>query len=147
MGFSIPNKTATIWDSGDEPFTGTNLPTIGVAIASILKNPAPFAGRYIDISSFRTTQNEILKIFEEESGTKWAVEKKNTEDSLKTANDKLSRGDYSAFSDYLKHHLWKDGGGQSAKDEELANEELGLPKEDLRATIKGALAGEVVSEK
>ncbi len=112
-----------------------------MAIASILKNPGPFAGRYIDISSFRTTQNEILKIFEDETNTKWTIEKKNTEDSLKTANDKLSQGDYSAFSDYLKHHLWKDGGGRSATDEQLANEELGLPKEDLRATVKVALAG------
>ncbi len=139
MGFSVPNKSATIYDSGNEPFTGTNLPTIGLAIASILKNQNSTANKYIDIASFVTTQNDILKIFEEETATKWTVEKKKTDDSLKVADEKLAKGDYSAFSDYLKVALFRDGEGKSASESELANKELGLPKEELRNTIKAVL--------
>jgi len=139
LGYSIPTKTATIFDSGNEPFTGTNLATIGLAVASILKHPEETANRYLDIASFVTTQNAILSILEEETGTKWTVVKKDTGESLKTADEKLAKGDYSAFGDYLKFYLHKDGGGQSPPESKLANKELGLPKEDLRATIKSLL--------
>ncbi len=108
-------------------------------MASILKHPDQTRNKYLDIASFITTQNEILNLFEEISGEKWNVERKSTSDSLKIGDDKLAKGDYSAFSDYLKVNLFRDGEGTSAKEGELANSELGLPKEDLRATIKAAL--------
>jgi len=139
IGFLPSTKTATIYDSGNEPFTGTNLPTIGKAIASVLLNPSKFANCYLSIASFITTQNEILKNFEEETGEKWTVNRVATDESQKTADEKLAKGDYSAFSDYLKVFLYRDGKGQSPKKENLANEELGLPVEDLKATVKGAL--------
>jgi hypothetical protein len=136
----LKDKTATIFDSGNEPFTGSNLPFIGQAIAAILKHPEQTANNYIEVASFTTTQNEILKFLEEESGAKWTVEHKKTEDSQKMADEKLAKGDYSSFGDYLKVYLFADGQGQSAKEAELANNELGLPKEDLKTTIKAALA-------
>ncbi len=141
LGFQIPTKTATIWDSGNEPFTGTNLPTIGLAVASILKHPEETANKYIRVASFVTTQNELLSILEEETSSKWTIVKRNTADSQKTTDKKLAKGDYSAFSDYLKVLLWADGQGTSPKESQLANKELGLPQEDLRATIKSVLAG------
>ncbi|PVH78939.1 NAD(P)-binding protein [Cadophora sp. DSE1049] len=139
LGFSIKDKTATIFDSGNEPFTGTNLPTIGLAVASVLKNADTTANRYIDVASFVTTQNAILAVFQEETGTKWTVVNKNTSDSLKIADEKLAKGDYSAFGDYLKVELFRDGEGKSAKLEDLANEELGVSFGDLRATVKAVL--------
>jgi len=139
LGFSIQDKTATIYDSGNEPFTGTNLDTIGLAVASVLKNPDTTANRYIDVASFVTTQNAILAVFQEETGTKWTVVNKNTSDSQKIADEKLAKGDYSAFGDYLKVELFRDGEGTSAKLEDLANEELGVSFGDLRATVKSVL--------
>lgn len=141
LGISLPTKTATIWDSGNEPFTGTNLGTIGLAIASVLKHPEETANKYLQVASFVTTQNQVLSILEEETGTKWTVEKKNTADSQKLADEKLAKGDYSAFGDYLKVILFGDGKGTSPKESELANKELGLPKEDLLETVKAVLAG------
>lgn len=140
LGFSLKDKKATIFDSGNEPFTGSNLPFIGSAIAAILKNPEITANKYIEIASFITTQNEILKLLEEESGAKWEVEHKKTEDSQRIADEKLAKGDYSSFGDYLKVYLFADGKGQSAKEGDLANKELGLPKDDLKETIKAVLA-------
>jgi hypothetical protein len=107
----------------------------------VLKHPEETANKYIQVASFVTTQNEVLSLLEEETGTKWTVEKKNTADNQKLADEKLAKGDYSAFGDYLKVVLFGDGRGASPKESELANKELGLPKEDLRATIKAVLAG------
>ncbi|KAG0648086.1 Bifunctional pinoresinol-lariciresinol reductase 2 [Hyphodiscus hymeniophilus] len=138
LGFSLREKTAIIFDSGNEPFNGTNVGTIGLAIASILQHPAKTANRYLNIASFTTTQNTLLKILEEETGEEWTVTHLKTDDSFKSAEEKLAKGDYSAFGDYLKPHLYGDGKGHA--NVPLANEELGLPKEDLRETIKMALA-------
>lgn len=141
LGFSLSTKTATIYDSGNEPFTGSNLAFIGQAIASILKHPEETANKYLQVASFVTTQNAVLAVLEEETGTKWTIVKKSTADSQKLADEKLARGDYSAFGDYLKPILFGDGIGASPKEAQLANKELGLPKEDLTKTIKAALAG------
>ena len=77
---------------------------------------------------------------EEETGAKWDVTKVSTADSLKTGDEKLAKGDRSAFGDFLKVHLFKDGEGKSTSESKLANKELGLPKEDLRTTIKAVLS-------
>ncbi len=140
LGFQLPSKTATIWDSGNEPFTGSNLAFIGQAIASVLKQSEETKNKYLKVASFVTTQNAILAALEEESGEKWTVVKQKTSDSQKIADEKLAKGDYSAFGDYLKVLLFADGSGASPKEEQLANKELGLPKEDLKSTIKAALA-------
>ena len=141
MGFQLPSKTVTIWDSGNEPFTGSNLGFIGLAIASVLKHPEETKNKYLKVASFVTTQNAILAALEEESGEKWTVVEKNTADSQKLADEKFAKGDYSAFGDYLKPLLFGDGIGASPKEGQLANKELGLPKEDLKETIKAVLAG------
>ncbi|KAK0118458.1 hypothetical protein ONS95_012743 [Cadophora gregata] len=139
LGFSVKDQTATIFDSGNEPFTGTNLPTIGLAVASVLKNADTTANRYIDVASFVTTQNAILAVFQEETGKKWTVINKKTSESEKIADEKLAKRDFSAFSDYLKVELFRDGEGKSPKLEQLANEELGVSFGDLRATVKAVL--------
>jgi len=59
----------------------------------------------------------------------------------KLGDEKLAKGDYSAFGDFLKPLLFGDGIGASPKEAQLANKELGLPKEDLKATVKAALSG------
>jgi hypothetical protein len=141
LGFNLKDKKATIYDSGNEPFTTTNLATIGLAIAAILKKPDETANKYLDIASFVTTQNEILKILEEESGAKWTVEKGDTAAAGKNADESLAKGEYGpAFGGFLKVLFFADGKGTSPKDGDLANGLLGLPKDDLRATIKGALS-------
>ena len=77
---------------------------------------------------------------EQESGAKWTVEHKKTEDLQKIADEKFAKGDYSAFGDYLRVDIFADGKGNSPKEGELANKELGLKEDDLKATIKAALA-------
>lgn len=47
LGIDLSAKTANIVDSGDEPFSTTNLDLIGKAVVSILKNPEETANRYL----------------------------------------------------------------------------------------------------
>ena len=47
LGIDLSAKRATIVDSGDEPFSTTNLDLIGQAVASILKKPDETKNQYL----------------------------------------------------------------------------------------------------
>jgi hypothetical protein len=47
LGIDLAANGATIVDSGDEPFSTTNLDLIGQAVASILKKPEETANQYL----------------------------------------------------------------------------------------------------
>lgn len=136
----IGKNSATIFDSGNEPFRGTNLASVGLAVTLILKNLDVTANKYLNVASHVTTQNEILSVFEEETGAKWTKTHVKTEDLVKAGNDKLAKGDYSAIVEFLGVSLLADGKGD-ARNAELHNSIIGLPKDDLRETIRTALKG------
>ncbi|RDW72892.1 NmrA-like family protein [Coleophoma cylindrospora] len=138
LGFSIPNKTATIIDSGNEPFFGTNLKAIGLAVVSVLQHPET-SNRYLRVSSFTTTQNELLSILESESGGQWTVSKEAADERRKTGEENLAKGDRSAFGNLLKDFVFRDGSGHGSPVGGFANKELGLPEEVLKETIKNVL--------
>lgn len=141
LGFDGKANKVTIVDSGNERFQTTTRSTIAKAVASILKHPQETANRYLSIASFQPTQNELLKIAEEETGSKWTVAHEDTSELQKIGEDKLAKGDYSAFLQLLRVHLYRDGEGHALKDNEKANKLLGLPEdEDLRAEFKKLLA-------
>lgn len=47
LGIDLAAKKATIVDSGDEPFSATNLDDIGKAVVSILKKSEETANKYL----------------------------------------------------------------------------------------------------
>lgn len=108
-------------------------------MAAILTQAEQTANQYLSIASFTVTQNQLLKIVEEESGAKWTVEAVKSADLDKIGYEKLEKQDFSAFRDFLGAYLYKEG-GDSAKIE-LANGLLGLQDEDPRPTIKKFLDG------
>ncbi|KAH6654297.1 hypothetical protein BKA67DRAFT_592489 [Truncatella angustata] len=139
LGFDKSGKSANIIDSGNTPFFASNLSFIGKAVAAILKNADKTANQYLSIASFTITQNQLLKIVEEESGTKWTTEQIKSSDLDKIGYEKLEKKDFSAFRDFLQVYLYKDGGDSA--NTELANGLLGLKEEDPRPTIKKFLEG------
>ncbi|KAG6367801.1 hypothetical protein INS49_001996 [Diaporthe citri] len=136
FGFDAKAKKATVYDSGNEPFQTSSLSLIAKAVASVLKHPQETANKYLSIASFQPSLNEILMIVEDETGAKWTVERISTQDLQKTGEEKLSKGDFSAFRELLRVHIHRDGGGHSVPEGELANGLLKLPKEDLRDSIQ-----------
>lgn len=115
---------------------------IAQAVASILKHPEETANKYLSVTSFSPSRNEILKILEEETGTKWTVKHEATADLQRVGEEKLEKGDFSAFRELLLTYVHRDGSGHALKPEDSANELLELPQEDLRATLRKWLADE-----
>ncbi|KAI1878014.1 hypothetical protein JX265_002382 [Neoarthrinium moseri] len=142
LGFNKDTKSVGIVDSGNTPYFASNLPFIGKAVAAILANPDKTANQYLSVASFTVSQNKLLKIVEEESGAKWTTKPVKSPDLVKAGDEKLSKGDFSAFRDFLQAYLFADG-GDSTKGVELANGLLGLQEEDPRPTIKAFLEGKL----
>ncbi|TRX91568.1 hypothetical protein FHL15_007573 [Xylaria flabelliformis] len=140
IGLNKDTKTATIYDSGDEPYQASNLPHIGKAIAAVLKNLEKTVNRYISIASFNPTQNQVLEIVEKITGTKWTVNKLPASEQQQIGVEKLSKGDYSAFSNFLRKRIFEDGAGLAVAGPDNALDLLGLEGEDLEESLRTWLA-------
>jgi len=132
--------TVSVVDSGNEKFSPTTLPQIARAVASILKQPEETANKYLTISSFTTTQNEIVQILQRREGDRaWAVEHISSTELERSGDEKVAKGDPRSFIDYLKLYSFGDGGNRSLADTDSANELLGLTKEDLASVLDTSL--------
>ncbi|KAL6697006.1 hypothetical protein J3F84DRAFT_394497 [Trichoderma pleuroticola] len=94
LGINAKDKTGTIFDSGNKPYAATHVSFIVEAITAILKKPEETANKYLSLFSFAITQNEVLKIFEEETGSKFQITHRKGSDLIKAANDSVAKGDY-----------------------------------------------------
>ncbi|KAI6082307.1 NAD(P)-binding protein [Hypoxylon rubiginosum] len=136
VGFNKSTKTATIYDSGNEYVQASNLPFLGRVIAAVLSQPEKTANQYLSVASFNPSQNQILEIVEAKTGEKWKVEHASTAEQEKIGLDKLSKGDYSAFSNLLRRRIYADGAKLAVVGDSSANGLLGLQEEDLAATVE-----------
>lgn len=139
LGFDTKAGTVNFVDSGTEPFQTSSRAFIAKAVASILKHPKETANQYLNIASFQPTQHELLQIFEKETGSKlaWTVTHLKSDDLRKEGEEKLAKGDFSAFGPLVLVHLYRDGEGHALKDSEKANKLLGLPEsEDLVEEVR-----------
>ncbi|KAH6847551.1 hypothetical protein B0I37DRAFT_431172 [Chaetomium sp. MPI-CAGE-AT-0009] len=94
---NIKDKTATVIDSGDEKWYASTLAQIGRVVAGILKHPDETANKYIATASFNLSQNELIALVEELTGSKLPVTKIKSADLQQTGETKLAAGDYSAL--------------------------------------------------
>ncbi|KAK9791307.1 hypothetical protein SCARD494_07849 [Seiridium cardinale] len=139
-GINKTNKTATIYDSGNARFQVSNLPFIAKAITAILSRPEKTKNQYLSVASGYISQNEILRIAEQETGENWKIERVNTADLTAAGNAALEKGEYGqAFVPLLLAHFFSDGQSHSLTSEENANEALGLEEEDLSEAVKAWL--------
>ncbi|OIW26650.1 isoflavone reductase [Coniochaeta ligniaria NRRL 30616] len=139
LGVLAKERKATIFDSGDEVWSTSSLPFVGRAVAQALKHEEETKNKFVEVVEFQTTQNELVKAFEEELGAKFTVTHVKTADVEKEGQEKIAKGDYGgAFVGFL--HLWAftDGGNHAVPDSETANKLLGLPEpqKDVRAAVK-----------
>jgi ABC-type glycerol-3-phosphate transport system substrate-binding protein len=149
MGFSIPDRTARLYDTGNEPITGTTMAGIGNAVTGILQHPAATANKFLRVRSLQATQNDILAAFEEATGEKWSVTYVSSKDVLAQGKAKLAAGDKGAILDLVAAQLFEEGAGRSivVTKEDSDNELLGLPEEeDLLTVIKGILNSTSLSQ-
>jgi hypothetical protein len=143
LGFNLKDKTAEIWDSGDAPFSATNLSTIGLALVNLL-GPSNFtdtANQYVYVASHTVSQNQILKAFEKISGSSWSVTKKSSKEEIAAGHEKIKSHDYSAIMSLIQAAAFGDAAyGEFTKVKGgVWNEKLGLPEEDLEVSVKAVL--------
>jgi hypothetical protein len=97
--------------------------------------------RYIAIASFNPTQNEVLATLEKlTGGEKWTVNRATTAEHGEIGAEKLGKGDYSAFSHFLRKRIYEDGAGLAVQGPDNALDLLGLEEEDLETTLKDWLS-------
>ncbi|KAH7392617.1 hypothetical protein BKA66DRAFT_457889 [Pyrenochaeta sp. MPI-SDFR-AT-0127] len=146
-GFNAANKTVTLYDGGKGKFSTTNLYTIGLALVKSLEKPDLTKNQYVYVSSFVTTQLEILAAAEKITGEKWTVTDVSTKDHIKEGQEKLQKGDFSGILNLLQgvtFSVEEDLGDLTPQG--LWNEKLGLPKDNFEDSIKAAFAGKYAHE-
>jgi hypothetical protein len=133
---NLDSKTASVVDSGNERFYASTLAQVGRAVVHILQHPAETANRYLAIASFNLSQNELIKVVEELTGQEYPVTSRaNSAELQKVGEEKLAKGDYSAFLELLTVHLHADGAGNALAEEKSANALIELPYEDLKTEV------------
>lgn len=141
---NLKEKKATVVDSGNEKWPASTLAQIGKAVVGILKHPDETSNRYLATASFNLSQNELIAIVEELTGSKFPVAHEKSADLQKAGEEKLASGDYRAFTDFLRVHNSADGAGNELKEEDAANKLIGLPYENLKAVVEKWLKKEGV---
>ncbi|KAH6887114.1 hypothetical protein B0T10DRAFT_575674 [Thelonectria olida] len=134
------NHKFTTVDSGNEPFSASTLGFIGKAVVAILQKPNETANKYLAVAGITASQNDILAAIEKVTGAKFDVSRVTGAELEKIGDEKIAKGDFSAFLPYLEQFLFADGAKHALTPETSDNELLGLKPEPLEETIRKALA-------
>ncbi|KAK7227392.1 hypothetical protein V2G26_015395 [Clonostachys chloroleuca] len=147
-GFDIPNKKVTFFDDGSTAINTSTWDQCGRAVASLLSlkelpddesdrsaTVSDWKNRPLYISSFKVSQREMLDSIQRVQGTTdadWVIEHESSSERYKRGQELLKTGDYGGFVICLYTRVfYPNGDGDIEERYGLANEVLGLPKEDL----------------
>ncbi|KAJ5601391.1 hypothetical protein N7510_010925 [Penicillium lagena] len=143
FGINVKTRTATLYDGGVSKFNTTLIPTVGLAIARLLSLPVStlsspkVANKFIYVSSFHTTQREILSAVQKATGTNdadWNIDtSKTSQGFIDEGNQLLKDGNFSGMVNLLYGTLFNPGlGGDYESTKGTDNKLLGLPQQDER---------------
>jgi len=145
LGFVLSESkcTAKIYDSGNEPFSCTTGSAIGSAVAGLLLHPHETANRYLKISSFKTTQNQLLAVFQDiVNGKQWDVSRISTKQVLEERMDLVKQKRFpEVFMGVVAVQLFQDGGGRgvTVEVEDSDNDLLGVKQEDISEVLRNLI--------
>lgn len=126
-------------DSGNEKWASSNLAHIGKAVVTVLQHPDKSANKYLSTASFNVSQAEIVKAVEDLTGSRLAIERLDSRKLQQAGEEKLARGDYSAFGELVRVWNYADGAGHTMNPEDNLGGLLAPPSEDPKDTIKAWL--------
>jgi len=157
FGIDIRNKKATLFDDGTTYISSSTLSQCGRAFAALLSLPESSAtpslsdwkNKPLYTASFRVNQRDILDSIHRVQGTTdkdWDI---RYEPSAKRVADgcmAMRKGDYTGFAKAMYSRAFYPAADADFESRHgLANEVLGLPKEDLDEVTKAAI--EAVEDK
>lgn len=147
VGFVVNAKarSATLYNGGDRPFSATTLPTIGKAVAAIIKKQAETANRAIYIQDVTTTQKKLVEYGKEKDGKDWTTTVVDTEETRQASLKALQSGKAenlgAIFTSFIFSAIFQEGyGGEWSS--QTDNELLGLPgltEEELKKLVQSYL--------
>jgi len=145
LGLDLAEHTAIVWDSGTHRWSGTTLSQIANAIVGVLSHPSETANKYVYVSSFSLTLNDLIATAEKLTGTKWNRVQFSSEEKIKSGQEGLAKGDFSVVGLLLRAATFtKEGTGNLEAKYGLDNELLGLPKENLEEVLSTLFKNEKV---
>lgn len=140
----MKNKTAQLVDGGQNIFTSSTRAQVALAVARVLKlQPQSAKNKTIHVASFETSMSHWLEAHKEVVGsTGWTTTNVSGNDLLKQSQEKLAAGQF--HDGYMGTALvvCTGNGYQNhfSSVGTLANEELGLPKEDMADVVRQGLS-------
>ncbi|TEY61528.1 hypothetical protein BOTCAL_0167g00030 [Botryotinia calthae] len=142
MGFDLKEHKAVIYNKGKDAYSTTTIASIGTALKNALLHPEETANKYLFISSFRVSQNQILASLEKATGKKWDVTYVDTEEQKKIGMEKIKKRDFSGGVALIRYiNFVKGYGGDYGEYEEISNGLLGVQKEDLDEAVRVIVEG------
>ncbi|KAF4970990.1 hypothetical protein FSARC_2093 [Fusarium sarcochroum] len=143
MGFDIKNRSAIIYDSGKEYFTGTTLQGIGQSVVGVLQHPDKTANRHVSVMSIKVCQNELLEAFQSGTGSQWDIQRSTTRELIDGARKKNENGEGGWILDLAIAQLYEDGKARclvAPTREESDSDLLEIPEETPQSLVSFILA-------
>lgn len=132
-GFSLSDRTATIFDTGEARFDSTTIPAMTRSVVSVLQKPADSANKYLLIRSFTVSQSEILAALEDITQSKWSVSYVNAENLRQEGWKMLAGGNpKEGIENIVRGALFQGKKDISVSQDVLANTQLGIQTTNLR---------------
>ncbi|KAA8643825.1 hypothetical protein EYZ11_008911 [Aspergillus tanneri] len=147
FGFDLEKKSATFFDDGKNRITSSSESQCGRAVAALLSLPerkvAEWKNKFFYVGSFTCTQRDILDSIHRVTGTTdadWTISYESCQKRYQDGLAEMQNGVNSGFAKALYAVSFsKDAGGDFESTRGLANDAIGLPKEDLDEVTKKAL--------
>ena len=151
FGFDIKNKKVTFYDDGKTLIGVSTWNQCGRALAALLSLPerdaspalSQWKNKPIYFSSFRLCQRDMLDSIHRVTGSTdqdWEIAYEPTDQRYKNGLDEMQKGMMTGFAKAMYARVFfPNGDGDFESSRGLANDLLGLPKEDLDEATTRAL--------
>lgn len=142
MGFNINDHSATIYDNGEEHFTGTTLEGISQSVVGVLAQPEETKNRFVKVMSIKTCQNKLLQAFQRVTGEQWTVLKSTTTELMASGRSKLANGNRGWVLDLVVAQLYDEGEARCVVAQSRSESDadlLGVPAEGEDQIVSRAL--------
>ena len=106
LGLDLVNKKAVLLNDGNFKINVTNVSSIAETIVTILSKPDLVKNRLALIHDMFISQNDVLKVVEEELGAKFEASYVNTEDLRRESEAGLAAGDPTAVFGLIRAAAW-----------------------------------------
>ncbi|OCK76863.1 NAD(P)-binding protein [Lepidopterella palustris CBS 459.81] len=148
FGLDIKNKKATFFDDGETRVNVSTWRQCGRALAALLSLPESGASPSVSqwknmpfyFASFRVSQRDMLDSIHRVTGTTdkdWEITYEPTGERYKNGIDEMQKGARTGFAKAMYSRLFfPNGDGDFESSRGLANDLIGLPKEDLDEATK-----------